>query len=626
MTGQIDPNAQISALYISGTGIIYALNQTNGVIYRHSGNVGGVWNRLTTSGRVKDDFVFFSENEIYSFGTSNRVFRWDGRQWIQKTKDTGNQSLYVSSAREIYAINPNKQTIVKWDSGTGNWITVTSGRIHRNFAFVSENRIYSIGLSGDVFEWIGSSRSWSRIAALAGKSAKALQMSDSTLWVLSGNGKIYREEQTGKFAISSDPPGSTVFLNGENKGAAGGISNPLVIENMTPGVYQIQLRRDGCPPSVASTHPVTGGQTTTLNIGYCQNQQTGSTGDDHTSPGTSMPPSAITWHIESNPLGANVFLNNIFKGIAPLALQGLERGVRYEVRCEKEGYVSYTLYTTFDAGSRADHHSTCSPSPTPKAVYNIVSNPAGARVFLNGADKGETPLHLELAPTTTYTLKFTKEGYHDSTRSLKTSIPGQYSFSTTLSPIVYGMVRLMTRPQARVFLDGVDLGQSQPEWEDDEVNRDESGAMVLPTSILWLTNVSDGTHPLRVTAPGFEDHEETITPSFTADPVVEKEVTLALKQQGWVEPPYGPHTVNITSIPEGAEVRADGEALGRTPLSHTFPSISPMFKIEFLFSDGTTEKRIYKRFYPVSEGNTFRWDAGALCVRLDSLSETECDQ
>ncbi len=57
--------------------------------------------------------------------------------------------------------------------------------------------------------------------------------------------------------------------------------------------------------------------------------------------------------VNSVPAGANVFLNNEFKGKAPLTFYGLEAG-SYDVLVKKEGYESYSTVVSVDAGKRAE--------------------------------------------------------------------------------------------------------------------------------------------------------------------------------------------------------------------------------------------------------------------------------
>ncbi len=53
---------------------------------------------------------------------------------------------------------------------------------------------------------------------------------------------------------------------------------------------------------------------------------------------------------------------------------------------------------------------------------SITSSPNKAEVYLNGNERGETPLSLQLNPAKTYNVKFKKSGYEPEIRTVRNEI------------------------------------------------------------------------------------------------------------------------------------------------------------------------------------------------------------
>ena len=62
---------------------------------------------------------------------------------------------------------------------------------------------------------------------------------------------------------------------------------------------------------------------------------------------------------------------------------------------------------------------------TTEDVY-FTSNPSEAKVYVNGANLGKTPLNLELKSNQAYTIEFEKKGYENRTILLNNSVSAGY--------------------------------------------------------------------------------------------------------------------------------------------------------------------------------------------------------
>ena len=147
---------------------------------------------------------------------------------------------------------------------------------------------------------------------------------------------------------------------------------------------------------------------------------------------TTPPPasSGQTTNFNSNPSGAEVWLDYTYKGVTPLILT-IPSG-NHLVGFNLYGYHSNTPLTgDFFLGNAAmtvngnllsgqiTFTETTSPAPAPvippgQTAVNFGSNPVGAEVWLDYAYKGLTPLNL-IVPTGNHHVGFNKYGYHSNT-------------------------------------------------------------------------------------------------------------------------------------------------------------------------------------------------------------------
>ncbi|WP_052291833.1 PEGA domain-containing protein [Thermococcus gammatolerans] len=111
--------------------------------------------------------------------------------------------------------------------------------------------------------------------------------------------------------------------------------------------------------------------------------------------------------VNSNPSGAVVYINGTYKGKTPLTSE-LEPNT-YNLRVSKEGYANYTTTVIINPGENKTINVELEPMI---AHIEVSSDPAGAKVYVNGTYKGTTPLTLELG-SGSYKVRATKEGYED---------------------------------------------------------------------------------------------------------------------------------------------------------------------------------------------------------------------
>lgn len=131
---------------------------------------------------------------------------------------------------------------------------------------------------------------------------------------------------------------------------------------------------------------------------------------------------------ESSPPGAEITINGVFKGKAPLYSTDLSQGT-YKVAFALDGYDVREMELVI-----ADR--------TPKlcqmnmksnqATLRIESNPSGASVVIDGINKGLTPCSVENVLVGNHSLKVHKDGFKEYTDEIKLTQTGTYPIMVQL--------------------------------------------------------------------------------------------------------------------------------------------------------------------------------------------------
>ncbi len=164
-------------------------------------------------------------------------------------------------------------------------------------------------------------------------------------------------------------------------------------------------------------------------------------------------------------------------------------------------------------------------------TIEIVSNPSGVNVYLDGAYKGTTPTTLYNVPIGSHTVKLAKSGYSDVSSTVTVSSGKTASVSKTLTAQT-GSISVSSNPSgANVYLDGTSKG----------------------TTPITLHNVPIGSHTIKLAKSGYNDVSSTVTVGSGQTSSVSKTLT---GQTG---------SISVSSNPSGAKIYLDGTYKGTTP-------------------------------------------------------------
>jgi len=191
----------------------------------------------------------------------------------------------------------------------------------------------------------------------------------------------------GTLKISSEPSGAKVYVEGNYKG-----KTPIIL-NLPPGTHEIEIIKEGYKKYTTKV---------ALNP------------EEKKALSVTLTPAYGFLTVYSSPSNAEVYIDGNYVGDTPLENYKLSTG-EHIIKIKKEGYQDYNKTITINPAEIMKLEVTLSEKP---GTLKISSEPSGAKVYINGDYKGETPLTLELEPGT-YTVKLTKEDYENYTLTIE---------------------------------------------------------------------------------------------------------------------------------------------------------------------------------------------------------------
>ncbi|WP_461864918.1 protein kinase domain-containing protein, partial [Thermococcus sp.] len=138
-----------------------------------------------------------------------------------------------------------------------------------------------------------------------------------------------------------------------------------------------------------------------------------------------------TLEINSDPSGANVYIDGNYNGITPLNTN-LTPGT-YKIKLTKQDYKNYTTTVTINPGESK----TISATLTPAFGYlSVDSTPQGAKVYIDDSYAGDTPLKDYKLSTGEHTVKVVRDGYEEFTKTVTVNPGEKASVTASLVAII----------------------------------------------------------------------------------------------------------------------------------------------------------------------------------------------
>jgi hypothetical protein len=250
--------------------------------------------------------------------------------------------------------------------------------------------------------------------------------------------------QTGNIYVTSNPSGASVTLDRSQTA-----TTPYTFTNIPVGTHEVSVYYSGYQTFYTSVN-VNNGQTTTINAVLSPTISSG------------------TLSVSSNPTGAAVYVDNLYKGTTSTTVGNLAPG-QHAVRLSKAGYQDWTGSVSISAGATTYLNPTLIVDQQPTyGTASITTIPSGANVYANGRYVGQTPsngpLYFTQVVPGTYSMLISKTGYQDYTANVQVQAGQNYDYRVTLTPVsnpTTGSIAISSSPSgAEVYLNNVFKGLS----------------------------------------------------------------------------------------------------------------------------------------------------------------------
>lgn len=235
----------------------------------------------------------------------------------------------------------------------------------------------------------------------------------------------------------------------------------------------------------------------------------------------SLKPISFNLSISGRPKGAEVFVDGVRVGALPLDLSGQLAG-EYQIEVRQPGYATFSQLVTVPRDERV-----VVELKEEGVDLQIVGNPVGAAVKVDGKATGALPLILNGLKPGKHTIEVAADGFVD--RKLTVVLPSEPEVDATLSPQLYELSVKGGPKGAQVAVDG-------------------QGAGTLPGTI---RDLNAGQHVLTISHPG------RLTETRTVDIPGTKSIDVQLD-----EPRY---TLDVRGRPLGAQVFINKKNVGVLP-------------------------------------------------------------
>jgi PEGA domain-containing protein len=231
--------------------------------------------------------------------------------------------------------------------------------------------------------------------------------------------------------------------------------------------------------------------------------------------------------------GGEVWVDGQRKDAAPAIVSGLPAG-DHVVEVKKDGYPPWRQTVTIAAGQQVKVAANFGAATN--SSLRIISNEPDVEVFVDGEQKGKAPVTIQGIKPGEHIVGGRKTRFKPVEQTVRVQ-PGEnaiVSFRMEVAPPDRPRATLKVQsqvPNAEVFLDGSSLGRAPIDRND----------------------LDPGKHYVVVHKDGFTD--------FKREVVLLENQTMTL-----VADLAATGTVRILSSPEGADVKIDGELIGKTPV------------------------------------------------------------
>jgi hypothetical protein len=306
--------------------------------------------------------------------------------------------------------------------------------------------------------------------------------------------------------------GGEVFIDGADKGTA-----PNVFE-IPAGRHQVEVRKPGYKP-FSDWVELAEGEHRTRDIALARAEA----------------PSGTL--LVTSDAGGDVYIDGARKDVTPAIIPGITAG-DHVVEVRREGIAPWRQTVTVIAGQQVKVAANFGAAASGNGSLRVISNEPEVEVYVDGEDKGKAPISMNDTRPGEHIIGARKKGFKPQEQTVRVASNENaiVSFRMEVAPPDRphaGLKVQSTVANAEVFLDGSSLGRAPIDRND----------------------LDPGKHYVSVHRDGYSDFKREI--------VLQENQAVTL-----VADLSASGSLRILSTPEGAEVRLDGELIGRTPVVH----------------------------------------------------------
>ncbi|MBN2733249.1 MAG: PEGA domain-containing protein [Methanomicrobiaceae archaeon] len=376
----------------------------------------------------------------------------------------------------------------------------------------------------------------------------------------------------GWYNVNCNIDGASVYFDGKYMGVTtGGLLSVSWSTGTTP-YSKVSVQKQGYVTATQSLPPApSAGQTVNVYVTLQAEQTSGG---------------QLT--VNTNPSGANLYVDKILKGTTPLTIT-ISQGNHY-LDLAMSGYNQVTDNVVINNGQSITRYYTLQKTAS-YGTLAVTSNPTGAEVYVDNIYQGRAPVTLKNTAAGSHNVRVSAPGYYDWVNNANVVPNSVATVQANLIPLPgqnIGRIHVSSVPgEAEVYLNGKYMGVTG-----------ESGAAES-----YVLAVNPGTYKVSVEKTGYRDYETTVSVAAGQDLSVHAELVFIN------QPLTG--SVYISTQPSGANAYIDNVYKGITAL--TIPGIP------------TGEHEVVLRLsgYEDSTGTVTVTAGGTATVAVDMSKATE---
>lgn len=316
-------------------------------------------------------------------------------------------------------------------------------------------------------------------------------------------------------SVTTRPPGAQIIINGK-----------VVVNSRLPGIeleeegeIKLQAKKDGFN-TIDTSFEIKKGEKKSLALVLIP-----------------IPNPVVTEKltINTNPEGANIYINNNSIGISPIKNFAADTG-QINLKIEKVGFVTTDTKINVQKG-KENSFAFILTKIIEKGNLKITSDPSGAEVWSGKEKLGSTPFDKTNLAVGTYQLIIRKNGYRDYPKSVTVSANKTSEIHTIKLTQVERLTVTSQTAGAEILVDGKSYGTKK-----------------------FDNYMELGSYTITIRKDGFTSYEEKVKIEANKPKVISKKLEAIVTLQ------YG--TLTVSSEPSGAEVLINDKSVGKTPLKN----------------------------------------------------------